>query len=602
MDLSCKNECVLTPSEFEEICKLSKDGRTEELSRFVSKILGSRNCRVGAKTFCPDPRLRQPAPFVLAAQYGRKDVVEYFLKYFGGIFDINHSATIVSLTTNKKVHCVAALWATCTGGHLEIVKVLITHGANVNQLTLTRSTPFRGAAFHGNIEIMEVLLSNGAEIDTPNMLGQSPLCTAAMRGHLEALKYLISKGANLHQKTTHGYSILHLSAAKGKVEIVKYLLSIGMSPMFLEANPLDEEYVPCPLFLAASAGQKGVVDELILQPNCPLSCQVDALLLLGASKFQIRGFTAESRDMWIKALTLKEKYKTPLLPPIDSYGNRIEMRSLEAFHRLSSIPNEAYFQSLIIRERCMGYGDQGLIYFLVRRGRWFCKRGDYREAELLWYRAMDMEVKACEVEIRLSKYAPSEPLQKDLEQDLAQYSNGIWKMVQAGYMPNFARYLEFGLKALEISELMQTKSEDGWIIDLQVLLGIMLFIFTSRLHYTSDDTGSVRRSEQCEELGSRFVTKYLYAVSGSTLLHHALTCFTALQSDGVIDEEPTNLIPLIRAILRWGANKVIGIPNCEGKRPIVIAIEIKQTDRYDDTDTLISLLVSGGKDDTDGSG
>lgn len=209
--------CVLTESEFEEICRQSVMGYVDEITKVVDRILATRKCKVGPQTFCPSPLDQKPSPVVLAAQHGKKAVLDYLFKSFGDVIDINHVATIVSLTTAKKVHCATALWAASTGGYLEIVQKLVDLGAEVNKATLTQSTPLRGASFHGHIHVMEYLLENGAEIDTPNCIGQSPLCIAAMRGKLEAVKYLIEKGANR--------SVLGLNI-KGKLYIVMYFFNV----------------------------------------------------------------------------------------------------------------------------------------------------------------------------------------------------------------------------------------------------------------------------------------------------------------------------------------------------------------------------------------
>lgn len=260
---------------------------------------------------------------------------------------------------------------------MDIVKTLIEHGAEVNKSTLTQSTPLRGASFHGYLDVMEYLLSSGAEIDTPNCIGQSPLCIAAMRGKIDAVKLLIDKGASQYQTTINGYTIMHLSATKGRIDVVKYLLSIGLSPMFREARP-SECYIPCPLF-AASTGQRHMVDLLIEHPECP-SCKADALLLLGSTRCEIssRGLTMGSRELWSLGLQIREEngVNVEFMDPSDSYGNREEMKDNNDLNRLSSLPCftwfEAYYQSLLIRERCMGFGGQGLIYFLIRRGAYLC--------------------------------------------------------------------------------------------------------------------------------------------------------------------------------------------------------------------------------------
>lgn len=600
-------ECALTEEEFETVCQLSTDGKVEELVSFIDGIVLLRKCHVGPGTFCPDPKLQRPAPFVLSAQYGRKEVVEYFLKRFGNVVDVNQAATIISLTTKKKVHHATALWAASTGGHLEIVKLLVSHGAEVNKPTLTESTPLRGASFHGHLEVMQFLLQSGAEVNTPNCIGQSPLCIAAMRGQLKAVKYLIENGANVHQTTINGYSIMHLSATKGRIDIVSYLLSIGLSPMFAEAKSAQEGYIPCPLFLAASTGQRRMVEELIAHPECPPSCQADALLLLGATRCEIsqRGLTMASRALWERGLTIREEHKLnpEFLMPIDSYGGRSELQNMEDLLKQSNDANfprfEAYFQSLLIRERCMGYGDQGLIYFLIRRGMWFCNHANYKEAELLWFRAMDMEAKVCEMEITQARYGHSEGLQRDLEKDLSQYACGIWHMVHDGYRPNFKRYIDFAFNEVEILDHLRLVSENALYIDAKVILGVMLYLFASWLHYDTEVSTEERPdgslcSQECEEMGRKFVRQYLRAVEGTTLLHCALGNFTILEDEEVIYDKYPNLTLLIEALLHWGADEVMDTPNSDGLRPIHMAVE--QANQYEDTEVqeLVSPLVSGG--------
>ncbi len=606
--------CCLSDKEYDEICDFSMRGFLASIIETMDRIVTERHCKVGPNTFFRDPIQQKPAPLVLSAQYGHKTVVDYFIKRYGSVIDINHPATIISLTTHKKVHCATPLWAASTGGHLEIVQALITHGAEVNKATLTQSTPLRGASFHGHLDVMDHLLQNGAMIDTPNCIGQSPLCIAAMRGKLDAVMFLIEKGANKDQATINGYTIMHLSATKGRVDVVNYLLSIGLSPMFGEARPSSTGYIACPLFLAASTGQRKMVEIMVEHQDCPPSCRADALLLLGSTRCEIssRGLTFGSQDLWEQGLRIRSQHniKVDFLPPNENYGNRHEMRDIHDLNELTSIPNfarfDAYYQSLMIRERCMGFGDQGLIYFLIRRGAIFCSRQHkYREAELLWFRAMEQEVEVCEMEISHDRYGHSEGLQKDLEKDLSQYAAGIHLMVHNEYGPDFKRYVEFGFKELEILEYLKKKSENALFIDLQTLLGILLYIFMSWIHY---DTEVCNRREvaegnlcsfECDHLGRQLVDKYLMAIPGSSLLHYALTNFFVGEDQEINDsiyiyDKYPDISKIIEALVHWGAYKVIDWPNDGGLRPIHVAIETSNVTVDGDVQELASLLVSNG--------
>ena len=606
------DDLVLSNADFDSLCSLARDGKVEEMAKLIEKTLqqsyGTRV--VGPATFCRHPSHQKPAPLVVAAQYGKKKVVQYLCERYGDTLDINQAATIISLTTKKKVHCATALWAASTGGHLDIVEYLVSRGAEVNKPTLTQSTPLRGASFHGHIKIMEYLLTRGADINTPNCIGQSPLCIAAMRGQLEALQFLVNKGADLHQKTVNGYSVVHLAATKGRVDIVKFLLATGVSPLFLPAQPFRSNYIPCPLFLAASTGQKRMVEELMSHKDCPLTCKSDALLLLGATRCEIspRGLTMTSREMWTKALTLREEANIEIdyLPPNDNYGRRTEMCSISELHTLAQEPNfprhEAYFQSLIIRERCMGYGDQGLIYFLIRRGLWFVNHNQFNEAEQLWFRAMDMEVRVCEIEIGNSRFGHSEGLQRDLEKDLSQYACGIWHMVHENYRPNFEKYVEFGFKELEILQCLKEKSDTAPFIDTMSILAILIYIFASWVHYDNREGHEERADEtfasaECNKYGRQFVSKHLKTAPDSSLLHLLLSNLPVLEEDEKLLDKYPDLTNLINALLQWGADEAINMPDQNGTRPIHLAVRLaNQNERENSRETqeLVTPLIAAG--------
>lgn len=57
------------------------------------------------------------------------------------------------------------LWCAAAAGHMDIVKLLISHGAEVNTITRTNSTPLRAACFDGHLEIVKYLVQHGADIE-----------------------------------------------------------------------------------------------------------------------------------------------------------------------------------------------------------------------------------------------------------------------------------------------------------------------------------------------------------------------------------------------------------------------------------------------------
>ena len=50
-------------------------------------------------------------------------------------------------------------------GHIEVVKFLISHGANIETKTIFKLTPLMAASLYGHIEIVKILIANGANIE-----------------------------------------------------------------------------------------------------------------------------------------------------------------------------------------------------------------------------------------------------------------------------------------------------------------------------------------------------------------------------------------------------------------------------------------------------
>jgi Fem-1 family protein b len=585
---------------YRSICTKAKSGDNDQLIDILSTYDADL---FDSDTFCPDPKRHVGAPVVLAAQYGHFHTVKYFFDKYTGLIDINHGATIVSRTTQKKVHHATALWAACTGGHLEVVKYLVERGADVNKTTLTQSTPLRGASFHGFISIMEYLIQCGANINTPNCIGQSPLCIAAMRGELDAVKFLIDKGANVNQTTINSYSIMHLAAAKGKDDVIKYLLEVGVSPQFQEADPYISNYVPCPLFLAASTGQAKAVEVLLEHKDCSVACLSDAKLLIASMhcemRKRLRVTEPKIQNNWEEGLKIRQEHsiQPKYLEPIEEYGNRQEIQTEEELSQkwfdVDFIRRDVFYQSLLIRERCMGFRDQSLIYFLVRRGSHFCQEKRFKEAELLWFRAMKMEMNVCEAERKNPEFGHCEGTLRDLEKDLNVYSDGICSMIYDNYTPCFARYISYGLEVLQLLSRLTFKA-DSEIITYEPILGLVMEMFLSWIIHSNDYKGDgYQWNNECNLLGQQFVSKYLHYTEDTTLLHIALTNFIVSENDDRrVFEKFSDLRPLITALLCWGADEVINLPNAKGLRPLHIAAQLSTNDS--EIAEVLSPLIDGG--------
>lgn len=82
---------------------------------------------------------------MIAARNGRYKVVKTILNNFKP----NIEQECVVKFDGHIVHGATALWCAAGSGHLNVIKLLIQYGANVNHKTKTHSTPLRAACFDG---------------------------------------------------------------------------------------------------------------------------------------------------------------------------------------------------------------------------------------------------------------------------------------------------------------------------------------------------------------------------------------------------------------------------------------------------------------------
>ncbi|KAJ7336844.1 hypothetical protein DFH08DRAFT_749106, partial [Mycena albidolilacea] len=67
-------------------------------------------------------------------------------------------------------------------GHLEMVKLLVQHGADVNAVDESSGSPLEAAAYGGHIDVVQFLIEVGAHINIRSSCHISPLHTASLNG------------------------------------------------------------------------------------------------------------------------------------------------------------------------------------------------------------------------------------------------------------------------------------------------------------------------------------------------------------------------------------------------------------------------------------
>jgi cytochrome c len=126
----------------------------------------------------------------------------------------------------NEIDGVTALYIACEAGNVELAKLLIDRGADVNLPVSWQRTPLFAANKGGYADIVKLLLSNGAD---PNQLAksQTPLHVAAENGCLQCVIYLVDAGADVNALTSNGSPPIHLAKLRGHDDVVAYLQSHG---------------------------------------------------------------------------------------------------------------------------------------------------------------------------------------------------------------------------------------------------------------------------------------------------------------------------------------------------------------------------------------
>jgi len=186
----------------------------------------------------------------MAAKRGHVNVVQYLL-------DLGCPAGVERNNGNTP------LFDAVTGKQIPVVEMLIARGEDVRHRLSKdggNKTVLEHACEGGDVDVIKLLISHGAGFQGSNREGSfiPPLHRAANEGHLDAAKYLILSGANVFRRCGLGYLPIHYAASRSQVAMVEYLLTVA--PETLEAVADAGE---TPLLRAASFQHAAMIRFLV---------------------------------------------------------------------------------------------------------------------------------------------------------------------------------------------------------------------------------------------------------------------------------------------------------------------------------------------------
>ena len=168
-----------------------------------------------------------------------------------------------------------ALLIAAADGHLEILRLLLDHGASPKVSLPKGATPLYMAAQNGRTEVVNELLARSpAQLNTAETGGVTPLMIACAKGHLETVKLLLDQPEIDVHATRHadGATALFMAAAHGKLKVVQALVSrpdkFELAGMTRDPKVKGgDRWGALPISIAAENGHEEVVK--VLQPLTP---------------------------------------------------------------------------------------------------------------------------------------------------------------------------------------------------------------------------------------------------------------------------------------------------------------------------------------------
>jgi ankyrin repeat protein len=113
-------------------------------------------------------------------------------------------------------------------GHVDVVRVLLEGGANIERTNNLSRNALHRAAYYGHLNVCRLLLKKGAKVDPLDASKNTPLHEAAKGGYLPIVKLLVNKGANVSVRNIFGRNACDEARIWLKYEVADWLNSLSL--------------------------------------------------------------------------------------------------------------------------------------------------------------------------------------------------------------------------------------------------------------------------------------------------------------------------------------------------------------------------------------
>ena len=644
---------VTNEVELVRLCEEIKEEPLSTLDRNIRQLVNSETRIVGPYTFYYKEESNEKSALVSACRYGRVDIVKYFLNNFSKCVQISSTANL-DLPVGRshsmlEVHRCSALYAACFHGSIETALHLLKSKANINQTDCLGRTPIQVAAQHGHMMLVQELVSKGADVNISDHHGYTPLLSAVLEKYAKVVTVLLEHNADLYHVTNDGHTALHIAAENGSKQIITILLKHDSS--LAKHRSYDQTHkLASPIVLAASRGHIATTQLLMEMATRSPAQDPDVLLLWGAALLspQHKYIQSSVQRYWIEAVELREQHQllNSSLTPLDVYEYRYEMSRVDdVIGYFSSNPSSAnssptsstrdllaptrnnnkpclanfslnntihltpdgttdvFYQSLIIFERCLGYGDPIVIKRLIEVSQYMLSKRKFYQANQLLCRSLEMSMDRINRQPN-SNFCHHSEIEYEIKSMLKTLCDILSELMSGDYTDlKFSVYLNYLSTAFEgyNNEARYDCNGNPAKINEHIVL-LMLSVLAAWVYYRNriltiphedvNDTSEFTEFEECESLSRKLTNQHMFICNGTTLLHIALSKMGT--RDSLVHNYPflKDLSSFITAILIWCNKEVVNLADSIGDRPLHVAAQRARSDQ-EASQLVIPLLKNG---------
>ncbi|GAB0098338.1 26S proteasome non-ATPase regulatory subunit 10 [Sergentomyia squamirostris] len=115
-------------------------------------------------------------------------------------------------------------WAALAGREQLVEVLLKDYSDQISKADDTNATPLILASLGGSVQVVKLLVTNGANVEDKNWHGHSALQYACSKGYKDIVEYLLEKGANVNIRDDRNDTCLHRLASIGRRDIMEMVV------------------------------------------------------------------------------------------------------------------------------------------------------------------------------------------------------------------------------------------------------------------------------------------------------------------------------------------------------------------------------------------